>query len=139
MADASNSRSQKFNRPLSPHLKIYRPQINMVMSIFHRLTGTALYFGTLVLTWWLAAAAAGPDDYTYVSEILASWPGKIVLFGFTWALMHHLFGGLRHFIWDSGHGYDLKTVDLLSWGTLALSVLATAGIWFLVCSANGGL
>lgn len=139
MAEASNSKSQKFSRPLSPHLKIYRPQINMVMSIFHRLTGTALYLGTLVLAWWLAAAAAGPDYYAYVTEILASWPGKIVLFGFTWALMHHLFGGLRHFIWDSGRGYDLKTVDLLSWGTLALSVLATTGIWLVVCSANGGL
>ena len=125
-------------RPLSPHLSIYRLQINMLMSIVHRITGAALYVGSLLLAWWLFAAAAGPDYYNYVAGLLGSWPGKIVLLGYTWALMHHLLGGLRHFIWDTGRGYDLKTVDLLSWGTLAGSLVLTALIWIGV-AVSGGL
>lgn len=110
----------------------------MMMSIVHRITGAALYVGSLLLAWWLFAAAAGPDYYDYVSGLLGSWPGKIVLLGYTWALMHHLLGGLRHFIWDTGRGYDLKTVDLLSWGTLAGSLVLTASIWIGV-AVSGGL
>lgn len=136
MAEAGLTPSPKPERPLSPHLQIYRPLINMVMSIVHRLTGAALYVGALGLSWWLFAAAQGPEYYAYVVSWFANWPGQIVLFGYTWALMHHMFGGIRHFIWDTGVGYDLKTVDILSWGTLVLSVLATALIWFLVCTGS---
>jgi len=110
----------------------------MMMSIVHRITGAALYVGSLLLAWWLLAAATGPDYYNYVAGLLGSWPGKIVLLGYTWALMHHLLGGLRHFIWDTGCGYDLKTVDLLSWGTLAGSLVLTALIWIGV-TLSGGL
>ncbi|MCH9764969.1 MAG: succinate dehydrogenase, cytochrome b556 subunit [Alphaproteobacteria bacterium] len=137
MAEASSNSSSQTERPLSPHLQIYRPLINMVMSIVHRLTGIALYFGALGLAWWLFAAAHGPDYFAYVTSLFATWPGKLILFGYTWALMHHMFGGIRHFIWDFGHGYDLKAVDILSWGTLVLSVLATGLIWFLLCPAIG--
>lgn len=110
----------------------------MMMSIVHRITGAALYVGSLLLAVWLLAAASGPDYYDYVAGLLGSWPGKIVLLGYTWALMHHLLGGLRHFIWDTGRGYDLKTVDLLSWGTLIGSLVLTALIWIGV-AVSGGL
>ena len=125
------------SRPLSPHLQVYKPIPTMVMSIVHRITGAALYVGSLLLAVWLLAAASGPDYYDYVAGLLGSWPGKIVLLGYTWALMHHLLGGLRHFIWDTGRGYDLKTVDLLSWGTLAGSLVLTALIWIGVAMSGG--
>lgn len=129
MADAGTGRVARPKRPLSPHIQIYTPLINMVMSIMHRITGAALYFGTLLLAWWLIAAATGPDYFDYVTGILGSLPGRIVLFGYTWALIHHMLGGVRHFIWDMGKGFDLKTIDQLSWGTIILSVLLTGAIW----------
>lgn len=134
--EATSGRGVRPERPLSPHLQIYSPLVNMVMSIMHRITGAALYFGSLLVAWWLIAAATGPDYYNYVSSLFASWPGKVVLLGYTWVLMHHMVGGLRHFIWDTGHGYDLKTIDILSWGTLAASFTLTAIIWAFV--ALGG-
>ncbi|NJM55876.1 MAG: succinate dehydrogenase, cytochrome b556 subunit [Verrucomicrobiae bacterium] len=118
-------------RPLSPHLQVYSPLINMVMSIIHRVTGVALYAGTILLAWWLAALASGPAYFSYVADIFGSLPGRIVLLGYTWALMHHMLGGLRHFVWDTGWGYDLKTVDRLSWGTIVGSLVLTAAIWFM--------
>lgn len=129
MAATGTGQGVKHPRPLSPHLQVYSPLINMVMSILHRITGAALYFGTLLLAWWLIAAATGPAYFDYVSGIMGSLPGRVVLFGYTWALIHHMLGGVRHFIWDLGYGFDLKTIDLLSWGTIILSVSVTALIW----------
>lgn len=131
MAATGTGQGANTKRPLSPHLQIYTPLINMVMSILHRITGVALYFGTLLLAWWLVAAATGPEYFDYVSGIMGSIPGRVVLFGYTWALIHHMLGGVRHFIWDLGHGFDLKTIDLLSWGTIILSVAVTALIWLI--------
>lgn len=116
-------------RPLSPHLQVYRPLINMMMSIAHRITGAALYGGTALLAWWLIAAAFSPEQFALANAIFASWPGKLVLFGFTFALFHHLVGGIRHLIWDTGRGFDLKTVDLMSWGTPVVSVGLTLAVW----------
>lgn len=116
-------------RPLSPHLQIYAPSISMVMSVLHRLTGAALYAGTLLLAWWLIAAATGPEYYAYVSSWFNSLPGRIVLFGYTWALFHHMMGGIRHFIWDFIKGHDLKSVDLLSWATISMSLILTFFVW----------
>lgn len=138
MADTSTGRGVRPARPLSPHIQIYAPLINMMMSIIHRLTGAALYFGTLLLAWWLVAAAVGPDYFNYVSGLFATWPGKIVLIGYTWAFLHHMIGGLRHFIWDLGYGYDLKTIDLLSWGSIVLSLVITALLWGAAGLAHGG-
>ena len=132
MAEAKSLRGARAQRPLSPHLQVYSPLINMVMSILHRMTGAALYFGSLLLAWWLVAAAAGPDYFAFVNGIFGSWFGRLVLFGYTWALMHHMMGGIRHFIWDTGRGYDLKTIDLLSWGTLVASAALTVLIWLAV-------
>ncbi len=139
MSEAKLGQGAKVNRPLSPHLMIYTPLINMVMSIVHRLTGAALYFGTLLLAWWLIAAASGPDYFGYVSGLLASWPGKIVLAGYTWALIHHAIGGVRHFIWDAGLGHDLQTIDRMSWGSIVLSVLLTVLVWAYALKQAGGV
>lgn len=138
MADASSGRDARAQRPLSPHLQIYSPQINMMMSITHRITGAALYFGTLLLAWWLIAAATSPQYFDYVSSWFATWPGKIVLLGYTWALLQHMLGGIRHFIWDLGKGHDLKSIDQLSWGPLIVSLVLTGLIWFCVFMSKGG-
>lgn len=137
MADAKIVRGAKAARPLSPHLQVYRPTINMVMSIVHRITGAALYFGTLIVAWVLVAAATGPAYFDFVVGLLGTGLGKLVLIGYTWALIHHLAGGVRHFIWDTGKGYDLETIDRLSWGTLLVSVFVTAAIWIYALSFGG--
>lgn len=126
-------------RPLSPHLQIYTPMINMVMSILHRITGAALYFGTLLLAWWLMAAASGPEYFAYANAILGSLLGKLVLFGYTWALCHHMIGGIRHLIWDTAHGMDIATVDRLSWMTIIGSVALTVFIWAIILATKGGV
>jgi succinate dehydrogenase / fumarate reductase, cytochrome b subunit len=138
-SDARSGREARPNRPLSPHLQIYKPLVNMVMSIIHRMTGAALYLGSLLLAWWLIAAAVGPDYFNYVESWFATWPGKLILVGYTWALLHHMLGGLRHFLWDTGHGYDLDMIDKLSWGSIALSLAATAVIWISVAKPFGGV
>lgn len=130
MAEAKKAQGGVAQRPLSPHLQIYRPLINTVMSILHRITGAVLYFGTLLLAWWLIALANGPESFAVVSSFFQSWFGMIVLFGYTWALMHHLAGGVRHFIWDTGRGFDLETVDKMAWATGIFSALATLAIWW---------
>ena len=116
-------------RPLSPHLQIYRPMLTMVMSIVHRVTGAALYFGTILLIAWLAAAASGPDSFATAQNIAASLPGKAVLLGYTWALVHHALGGLRHLIWDTGRGFELATVERMAQLNLAGSIVITILIW----------
>jgi succinate dehydrogenase / fumarate reductase, cytochrome b subunit len=124
-------------RPLSPHLQIYSPLVNMVMSIIHRITGFALYLGTVLLVWWLVAAATGPAYFAYVTKLLGHPLGLVVLVGYTWALVHHMLGGVRHFIWDTGRGFDLKTINMLCWGTLVGSLAITGGIWGLVLRMKG--
>jgi succinate dehydrogenase / fumarate reductase, cytochrome b subunit len=138
MSEATTGREAKIDRPLSPHLQIYRPLINMVMSILHRITGAALYFGTIILAAWLVAAASGPEAFQTVSGWLNTWAGWIVLFGYTWALIHHALGGIRHFIWDFGMGYEHETIDLLSWGTGIASVALTVLVWFFALRGLGG-
>ena len=119
------------NRPLSPHLQIYKPILTMVMSILHRITGAALYFGTLLLAWWLIAAAAGPAYFDFVNEIYGSIIGRLVLFGFTWALVHHMLGGLRHFIWDMGAGFGREAREWLARATIIGSVTLTILLWII--------
>ena len=126
-------------RPLSPHLQIYRRSIHMMMSILHRLTGVALYFGTLLLAAWLMAAAMGPAQFAAVNGVAASLPGKLVLLGYTWALLHHMFGGIRHLIWDTGRGLDLGSVRRISWATIIGSLILTAAIWACALKLEGGL
>ena len=126
-------------RPMSPHLSIYRPLINMMMSIVHRLTGAALYFGTLLLAWWLIAAASGPDYFAYVRQLFSHPIGLFVLFGYTWALIHHMLGGVKHLVWDTGRGFDIGTVNVLSWLSIVASVGLTAVVWALALGFKWGL
>jgi succinate dehydrogenase / fumarate reductase, cytochrome b subunit len=125
-------------RPLSPHLQIYRPMLTMMMSIVHRVTGAALYSGTLLLTWWLIAAAAGPNAYANVEWFTGTLIGKVILFGYTWALLHHMLGGIRHLIWDTLHGFSPAERELLTLATLIGSVTLTVLIWVAGYLAMGG-
>jgi succinate dehydrogenase / fumarate reductase cytochrome b subunit len=121
------------SRPLSPHLQVYRPQLTSVLSIFHRFTGIALSVGTILLVWWLVAAAAGPGPFSGAQHFIGSWFGLLLLFGWSVALFYHLCNGLRHLWWDTGNGLDLQSVYASGWavliGTGALTVIAwIAGI-----------
>lgn len=126
------------DRPLSPHLTIYRPAITMTMSIVHRITGGALYFGTLLVAWWLTAAAGPQSYFDFVNGIFGSWFGQLVLLGYTWALMHHMLGGIRHFVWDTGAGLEKHTASKIAWATLVGSVILTILIWVVGCMVRGG-
>ncbi len=116
-------------RPLSPHLQIYRPAITMIMSIMHRVTGAALYFGTLILVVWLAAAASSPAAFDTMQWLLGTIVGQLVLFGYTWALFNHMLGGIRHFIWDTGAMLEKATTTRLAWLTLVGSLGLTFLVW----------
>ena len=116
-------------RPLSPHLQVYKPQLTSVLSISHRITGVALAVGTLLLTWWLIAAAAGPDAFAVVQGFLGSWLGYLILFGFSYALMYHLCNGIRHLFWDAGYGFELETVYKSGWATVIASAALTVIAW----------
>ncbi|MEQ9332118.1 succinate dehydrogenase, cytochrome b556 subunit [Thalassobaculum sp.] len=116
-------------RPLSPHLQVYKPQLTSVLSISHRITGVALAVGTLLLAWWLIAAAAGPDAFAVVQGFLGSWLGYLILFGFSYALMYHLCNGIRHLFWDAGYGFELGTVYKSGWATVIASAALTVIAW----------
>jgi succinate dehydrogenase / fumarate reductase cytochrome b subunit len=124
-------------RPLSPHLTIYRPPITMTMSIVHRITGSALYVGTLLLVCWLLAAAISEDWFNLVNWTFGTWIGRMVLFGYTWALIHHMLGGIRHFIWDTGAMLEKHTASKLAWATLAGSIVLTVLVWVAGYMARG--
>ena len=125
-------------RPLSPHLQIYRPQLTSVLSITHRITGLVLVAGTLVLTYWLLAAATGPEAYATAQSLLASWPGRVVLLGFSFALFYHLCNGIRHLFWDAGLGFDLKTAYASGHAVIGASVVLTLAAWALAYAMRGG-
>ena len=116
-------------RPLSPHLQIYRPMLTMMMSIMHRITGIGLYFGIVLLVWWLTAASFSDGYFDFVQGFFGHWFGRLVLFGFSWALIHHALGGLRHLLWDTGRGFDLNTVEWLARANLASSIVLTILLW----------
>jgi succinate dehydrogenase / fumarate reductase cytochrome b subunit len=118
-------------RPLSPHLQIYKPMLTMMMSIMHRVTGVGLYFGIILLVWWLTAASISDSNFDFVQGFFGHWFGRLVLFGFTWALMHHTLGGLRHLLWDTGRGYDLNVVEWLARANLAGSIVLTLLLWII--------
>jgi len=128
MADAKSP----VERPLSPHLQIYKLTLTMAMSIIHRITGAALYVGTLLLALFLIATASGKAGHALASAIYGSLFGKLVLFGYTWALLHHMLGGIRHFIWDTGAGLDPVGRETISKATLIGSVTLTLLVWIIV-------
>lgn len=117
------------NRPMSPHLQVYRPQLTSILSITHRATGVGLAGGTLFLVWWLMAAATGPEYFAYVQGVMGSWLGLLILLGFSWALFYHLCNGIRHLFWDAGYGFELETAYKSGWATVAGSIVLTAVAW----------
>ncbi|MDO8360922.1 MAG: succinate dehydrogenase, cytochrome b556 subunit [Devosia sp.] len=118
-------------RPLSPHLQIYRFTLTMAMSIIHRGTGMAMYLGTLLIVLWLGAAALGDGPLSVANAIFGFWLVQVVLFLATWALFHHMLGGLRHFVWDSGNFLDPAGRELLVRINLGLSIVLTLAAWAL--------
>ena len=113
------------NRPLSPHLTIYRPQLNSVTSILTRITGNALLIGALLVVWWFLAASSGPEYFAVADAVLTSWFGDLVMFGSVWALWYHTLAGVRHLIWDNAVMLDLPTAEKLSWVVIGGSVILT--------------
>lgn len=101
----------------------------MAMSVLHRITGAALYFGVLLFIWWIAAASGTVEAFDFAQSVLGSWFGLLVLLGFTWALFHHMLGGVRHLIWDTGRLMDKQSSTRLAWATLAGSILLTVLAW----------
>ncbi len=118
-------------RPLSPHLSIYRPMLTMMMSIAHRVSGAAIATGFVLLAWWLIAVSSGPDAYATVNAFFGSIPGRVLLFLYSWALIHHMLGGIRHLIWDTGRGLDKTSIEIFAWGTIIGSTTLTILVWVL--------
>ncbi len=127
------------NRPLSPHLQIYRPQLTAVLSILHRLTGVALAPGTLLLVYWLAAAATGPEAFATAQALVASIVGRLLLLGWTFALFYHLCNGIRHLVWDAGYGLELPDLYRSGWLVVFASGALTVAAWALGYAMRGGL
>ena len=123
-------------RPLSPHLQVYRWQITMVMSILHRATGVGLVAGAFGLAWWLLAAARGGEHYARAAECLASPFGLFLLAGFSLALVYHLLNGIRHLLWDAGWGFEIPEFYASGWTVVALTVVFTLILWIVASGAG---
>lgn len=117
------------DRPLSPHLQIYRWQITSVLSILHRLTGVALAIGTLLLVYWLIAAAMGVEEFATARTLVGSVLGRLLLLGWSLALFYHLANGIRHLFWDVGLGFELPTVTRSGWAVLLVTLVLTLAAW----------
>lgn len=137
MSDTQATQARSRPRPLSPHLTVYRPTVTMTMSIVHRITGVALYAGTLLVAVWLMAAATSQAAFDWVSWAFGTWLGRIVLLGYTWALMHHMLGGIRHLVWDTGAGLEKRIASRIAWLSLAGSLTLTLAIWIAGYMARG--
>ena len=119
----------KHPRPLSPNIQHYRPQLTSVLSIANRVTGVVLSAFAVGLVIWLTAGAAGPETYAVVQRVVASWAGQVALFGCTFAFFLHLCGGIRHLVWDTVHGYELRSIYASGWAVVAASAALTVAAW----------
>lgn len=126
-----NPAAQEARRPLSPHLQIYRPMLTMMMSITHRITGAGLYMGTLLLAWWLIAAATSAEAFATANWFLGSILGRLILFGFTWALFTHAMGGIRHMIQDTGRAMEHPQREYMAQMILWGGIILTLAVWIL--------
>jgi succinate dehydrogenase / fumarate reductase cytochrome b subunit len=124
-----SSSTAKRPRPLSPNIQIYRPQITSVLSIVNRITGIVLSIYAIALAVWLISAASGPQAYAAVHGAIASWIGQIVLFGATFAFFLHLCGGIRHLMWDTVHGFELRSIYASGWAVVVASIALTVVTW----------
>lgn len=119
------SDAKRVERPLSPHLQIYRPQLTSITSILTRITGNGLIVGTILAVWWLLAAAVSPEYFAVANAVATSWFGDLVFTASAWALWYHYLAGLRHLYFDAGHGLDIPTAERLGWGCIIGSVVLT--------------
>lgn len=124
-------------RPLSPHLQVYKPQLTSTLSILHRATGVVLALGSMLFAAWLVAVAGGADTFEMARSALASIVGRVVLFGLSAALVYHFLNGIRHLAWDAGHGYEIAKAYASGYAVLVLAVLITAGLWWAGLSVGG--
>lgn len=129
MTDAKTADPNRRQRPLSPHLQIYRWEWTMVYSILHRMTGVALAVGALLLVWWLLALAAGPEAFALFRSLTGGWFGQLLLFGWSFALFYHLCNGLRHLAWDGGIGFDLDHAARSGHLVCGAALVLTLGLW----------
>lgn len=127
------------DRPLSPHLQIYRLPMLALMSISHRITGVALMVGTLLLTWWVVAAAIGPGAFAAAQGFIGSWFGQLLLFGWTAALFYHLLNGIRHLVWDTGRALELDTAERAGYAVIGGTVILTIAVWVIGYFAKGAI
>ncbi len=125
-------------RPLSPHLQVYRPQITSMLSILHRLTGFGLAVGSLLLAWWLVAAAYGPSAFGIVQGFIESWFGRLILLGFSFCFFYHLANGIRHLFWDVGMGFEVETAERTGWLAIIAGVGLTLLAWIAGYAMRGG-
>ncbi|MEK6733511.1 MAG: succinate dehydrogenase, cytochrome b556 subunit [Pseudomonadota bacterium] len=130
--------SMEKNRPISPHLSVYKLQITSGLSILHRITGAYLYFGLVIFAWLIFTLVYYPDSLeafivTLGNNIFLKIISKLMLFGWTFALFYHQLNGLRHLFWDIGKGFDLKTATRTGWLVFILAIMLTFGSWFLAC------
>jgi succinate dehydrogenase / fumarate reductase cytochrome b subunit len=137
MSQTQATRTGRRARPVSPHLTVYRWPITMLISILHRITGGALYFGTLLVAWWLVAAATSERQFDIANAVFGSWFGLLVLFGYSWALIHHMVSGIRHLVWDTGAAMEKHTASRMAWANIAISVAATILVWVVGYMARG--
>jgi succinate dehydrogenase / fumarate reductase cytochrome b subunit len=119
------------NRPLSPHLQVWRPHITMVASISNRIAGMGLVVGVFGLAYWLWALAAGPEDFADATALLQSAPGQVILFLVAAAGGYHLAAGVRHLVWDAGRGFSPKVADMTGWGAFIFAALTPVFLWAL--------
>jgi succinate dehydrogenase / fumarate reductase cytochrome b subunit len=124
------------NRPLSPHLDVYKLPLTALISISHRITGVGLSVGTLLLACWLTAAASGPEAYAVVNGFMGSWFGKLLMFLWSFALYFHMCNGIRHLFWDVGHGFEREQVEKSAKAVLIAAVVLTVLTW-IVAFAGG--
>lgn len=126
------------NRPLSPHLQIYRFLWTMALSILHRMTGVFLTVGAIFLVYWIVSVAAGPEAYATARELAGHWLGRLLMLGWTLALYYHLFNGVRHLFWDAGKGLELGAARLSGYLVVLAAILATVATWGVALQLSGG-
>ncbi len=131
-----NRAMARADRPLSPHLQIFRWYFTMALSIAHRITGVGLAFGLVLFTWWLLALASGPEAFAVVDRVMSSWFGALVLFLYTLTLFYHMGNGIRHLVWDFGYGFDPQLARASGAAVLAFAGAMTVLIWLVVALAR---
>ncbi len=125
--------TEQINRPLSPHISIYRRQMTSVLSILHRITGSGLAVTAVLIVWWFLAAATSPSYFAFVDGLMTSWLGDLVLLVSLWAFWFHFFNGVRHLRWDSGRGLGIGVSTRAGWRVVVFSVVfTTASVWLVM-------